>query len=180
MPKTLIADLKSYASKAGGLHAISIRQPWAGAVAMFQKNVENRSSWKYRYRGPLLIHASSGPAHLGDLHEAAALARRAGVDEDLIQSETSDPQLVGFWGRGVILGLVILVDVIQADDPAAKKSPMWDSPWRDPKSRYWLHIENFVPFIPLPHKGRVGLFKVPAETVNDLRSLSEATEDDFR
>ncbi len=39
--------------------AISVRQPWAGAIALLDKNVENRSSWKYKYRGPIIVPASS-------------------------------------------------------------------------------------------------------------------------
>jgi ASCH domain len=37
---------------------LSIRQPWAHLIAHGSKNVENRS-WRTRYRGPFLVHASS-------------------------------------------------------------------------------------------------------------------------
>jgi hypothetical protein len=41
--------------------AISIRQPWAGLVAIGAKRYETRS-WQTRYRGPIAIHASK---HIG-------------------------------------------------------------------------------------------------------------------
>jgi hypothetical protein len=37
---------------------LSIRQPWAWAIASGHKKVENRR-WDTRYRGPVYIHASS-------------------------------------------------------------------------------------------------------------------------
>lgn len=40
------------------MRALSIRPPWAYAIAHLGKRVENRT-WSTRYRGPLLIHASS-------------------------------------------------------------------------------------------------------------------------
>ena len=36
---------------------LSIRQPWAYLITRGSKNIENRS-WRTRYRGPVLIHAS--------------------------------------------------------------------------------------------------------------------------
>lgn len=40
------------------MRALSIRPPWAHAIAHLGKRIENRT-WSTRYRGPLLIHASS-------------------------------------------------------------------------------------------------------------------------
>ena len=42
------------------MKALTIRQPWADAIAHQSKRVENRT-WKNAYRGPFLIHA--GAAH---------------------------------------------------------------------------------------------------------------------
>jgi hypothetical protein len=38
---------------------ISIRQPWAWLIVHGSKRIENRT-WRTNYRGPILIHASSG------------------------------------------------------------------------------------------------------------------------
>ncbi|MGW1557596.1 ASCH domain-containing protein [Streptomyces sp. NPDC002144] len=40
------------------MKALSIRQPWADAIAHQTKRVENRT-WPTAYRGPVLIHASA-------------------------------------------------------------------------------------------------------------------------
>jgi hypothetical protein len=39
------------------MKALSLRQPWASAVALDSKRIETRS-WQTSYRGPLAIHAS--------------------------------------------------------------------------------------------------------------------------
>ena len=48
---------------------LTVRQPWAWAIAHAGKDTENRS-WMTRYRGPILIHASKrvpAPIEFGDL-----------------------------------------------------------------------------------------------------------------
>jgi hypothetical protein len=60
------------------MNCLSIRQPWADCVVPNQilldtwthdialpKRWENRKKWHYRYRGPLLIHASRTYDHYG-------------------------------------------------------------------------------------------------------------------
>lgn len=42
------------------MRIISVKQPWAWAIASGLKLVENRS-WRTHYRGPLAIHASGRP-----------------------------------------------------------------------------------------------------------------------
>lgn len=45
-------------STADGPRILSLKQPWAWAVAVGKKRVENRR-WTTTYRGPIYIHASS-------------------------------------------------------------------------------------------------------------------------
>lgn len=47
------------------LRAITVRQPWAWAIAHGGKTIENRSRGT-SYRGPLLIHAGAGWSARGD------------------------------------------------------------------------------------------------------------------
>lgn len=42
--------------------ALAVLQPWASAIVLGDKDVENRT-WETRYRGPLLIHASKRLDH---------------------------------------------------------------------------------------------------------------------
>ena len=44
-------------AKTCNLPCLSLRQPWASALFLLGKDVENRT-WFTTYRGPLLIHAS--------------------------------------------------------------------------------------------------------------------------
>lgn len=44
------------------IRALTVKQPWAGAIAHHGKAVENRS-WHTRWRGTILIHAAKTRAH---------------------------------------------------------------------------------------------------------------------
>lgn len=47
------------------MRVLSIQQPWASLIVMGHKRIETRS-WKSKYRGPVLIHASKGKVRLSD------------------------------------------------------------------------------------------------------------------
>lgn len=91
------------------LMALSIRQPWAFAIAAGWKPVENRS-WRrdnpgLRFRGPFAIHASSGMTR--DEYESCAdLCRVLGFicppPADLL--------------RGGIVGVATVVDIVTEMD----------------------------------------------------------------
>jgi len=46
------------------IKALTICQPYASLIADGEKWVENRHVWRYKYRGPLAIHAGSGTQYL--------------------------------------------------------------------------------------------------------------------
>ena len=95
-----------------GEPVLTIRQPWASAILLAGKDVENRG-WATDYRGRLWIHAG---VHKGRA-EPDRWAKRQGLwvpDEPL--------------PRGVILGSVELVDIV-ADS---------DSPWALRGQLHWL------------------------------------------
>lgn len=114
--------------------AISIRQPWAWAIAAGLKDVENRS-WRTSYRGPLLIHAGLTIDQDG-LDE---LARR-GVTPRLDQLE-----------RGALIARVRLVDVV-TDSPSS---------WADAGSFHFVLADVEPLAEPIPCRGMVGLFRPP-------------------
>jgi ASCH domain len=110
--------------------SLSVRPEWAHAVMYLGKSTENRS-WRTRYRGPLLIHAS-----LRRDPSAREFAARLGLEV---------PALVP---RGVILGSVVLVDVVDNST----------SPWAEPGAWHWL-LEDPQPWPePVPSKGDLGLW----------------------
>jgi hypothetical protein len=70
----------SQARANGDVHALTVQQPWAYAITVGAKTVENRT-WTTRYRGPLLIHAGKtvdvaafGLRLIRELAQAQALA----------------------------------------------------------------------------------------------------------
>lgn len=87
------------------MRAITVRQPWAWAIAAGHKLVENRSAgFPATYRGPLLIHASK------------AWSKRGGTDPRIKGRWHglrlgSDLDAVDFRDRlGVVLALAELTD----------------------------------------------------------------------
>jgi len=119
------------------MKALSVRPEWAHAIMFLGKTTENRS-WATKYRGRLLIHASlrRDPA-------AREFAASLGL------------QLPADVPRGVILGSVRLVDVV--DDS--------DSPWAEPGQRHW-QIEDPQPWpVPAAAKGDLGLWEFDMKEV---------------
>jgi hypothetical protein len=122
---------------------LSVRQPWPFAIFHGGKDVENRPR-RSHHRGPLLIHAS------------ASITREEAEDfRDFIQHQG----IRGPWcaGRnamdlptGVILGVVDMVDCVEASD-----SRWWMGP-------YGYVLANPRPFAtPIPAKGALGFWRVP-------------------
>lgn len=123
------------------IKALSIKEPWASAIFLLGKDVENRS-WKTDYRGPLVIHA-------GKQVDLAAL--------NAPHSEFTYP-----IHPGHIIGVVNLVDV------TTRSGSDWaneDSPY------YWNFgiLFGTRPFLlkkPIPFRGRLGLFDIPLGLLN--------------
>lgn len=111
--------------------ALSVRQPWAWAIAAGLKDVENRS-WPTSYRGPLLIHASRKPFPGG-----IAELRRMGID-------VPTDELV----FGAYVARVQLVDCVTDAD----------SEWAI-RGMYHFVLERAHRFAyPVEARGRLGLF----------------------
>jgi hypothetical protein len=84
------------------MKCLSVRQPWAEAIVMGYKDIENRS-WKTNYRGELYIHASVKI----DLHGIYWIKENF---KDLWFNEGLNRS--GEWGSGAIIGKVELVDCV--------------------------------------------------------------------
>lgn len=125
--------------------ALSIRQPWAWAVIVLGKDVENRT-WRTRHRGPLLIHASATLkkadvadflAHVDRFPDLLArLDAAGGLQLDELRSQA-----------GGIVGRVDLVDSVTRSD----------SPWFVGPHGFTLARAEPLPFQPC--KGQLGLFQ---------------------
>jgi hypothetical protein len=80
------------------MRALSVRPPWAWAIAHADKRIENWS-WSTSYRGPLLIHAS----RTFYTSETAELERILGRE--------LAPAL---FARGTFVAVADLTDVVKA------------------------------------------------------------------
>jgi hypothetical protein len=112
--------------------ALSVRAPWAYAIAFAGKRIENRT-WQTSYRGALFIHASSG----WTLAECNAIENISGkkVPADLV--------------RGALIARADLVDIV----PLAKvrRDPWAIGPF------CWL-LEDVQPIAPRYMPGRLSLW----------------------
>jgi hypothetical protein len=159
--------------------AISLRQPWAGALAFFGKDVENRSNWPFKYRGPMIIHASATKAYIEDFDDFRKLAKADGIEDDELRVlDPTDPEHFSYelFEQGAIVAVANLVAVFGADDDVPEDHPVRESPWADNEAKYWLYFENVTPVEPVDYKGAVGLFKIPYSVAAGLRAVSAQEE----
>ena len=115
------------------MKAITVRQPWAWAIATGLKSVENRT-WRARYRGPLVIHAGKArcPAGLvlpdGTAVQDAALVYRAAVAvADLVDCVPIEAAPPGPFTSGPWCWLLANVRVIEPVYLPGKQL-LWDVP----------------------------------------------------
>ena len=135
------------------LRCLTVKQPWAWAIVVGLKDVENRE-WAPRYRGRLGIHAGRRVDP-----EGFAFMRRLGI--------TPPPHLP----TGALIGIVDLVDVVEG-------SP---SPWAFDGQKHWLLRSARVLDRPISMRGQMSLFGAPAMVAdavcNSTGDLHQAAAD---
>ena len=123
--------------------ALSVRQPYAFAIVMGFKPVENRV-WETPYRGSVLIHAGKKEER-DDIYAVVAQIAR--------QTQTGRTETLELYkrmrARGAIVGRA---------DVVACTSAM-DSPWF--QGPYGFLLENAEWCEPIPCKGMLGFFDIP-------------------
>lgn len=119
------------------MKALSIRQPWAWLIMHGGKDIENRD-WPTKYRGRILVHASSGMTY-GEFDSAAifSFGRTGGAKLPHMQA----------MQRGGIVGSVEIVDCVSRSD----------SHWFVGRYGFVLRDPQPIDFIPM--KGRLGFFE---------------------
>jgi hypothetical protein len=158
--------------------AISLREPWAAAVAFLGKDVENRSRWPFEYRGPILIHASKTQMELKDCALLRSIAEEEGFSEEELADldPESESFAAGIFGFGEIVAVAMLSDVFSRDDDIPEDHPAEESPWADDKSEYWLYFSEVVPVLAVEFNGAEGMFKVPYAIAAELKALESVEE----
>src|SRR5690606_28490894 len=132
------------------MKALTVRQPWAWAIANGYKTVENRT-WNTTHRGQVAIHA------------AARWDR-----------ETTTARVFELTGAYVlktdvsaIVAVVDVVGVCTAQDCGC-------GPWAIPGQRHWQLVNAQALPDPAPCKGRLGLWDLPADVEAAIRVQLEA------
>ncbi len=147
-------------SKIDTIKALTIRQPWASAIANGKKKVETRGH-RTCYRGPLLIHAGQSRIHLA-LGKTRLLA---GI-----------PDLHGDPPLGAIIAVCELVDCIPTAELALYSVPVSRlelnrAEWRQELAlgdysagRYGWVLNNVRKLPePIPYRGQQGLWNFPVK-----------------
>jgi hypothetical protein len=137
-------------SSAQPLKALSICQPWAYLIVTGDKRIENRS-WPTRHRGSLVIHAG---LNRDAYHQAVEKYGLAALEQKWGLPKLGDEHF------GVLCGLVTVVDCEPLE--AALGQPYATGPW------CWI-LENARQFPPIPFKGTLGLFTLPAAIAERIR-----------
>ncbi len=122
------------------MRALTVRQPWAFAIARLGKDVENRT-WNTTYRGPLAIHAAS---------------RWDGEEASVRVYELTGAYLVKSV-ESAIVAVVDLVDVCTARENAGGCEC---GPWAVAGQFHWRLADARPLAEPVPGKGRLGLWSL--------------------
>ena len=146
-----------------GMRVLTVRQPWAQAIASGRKRIEVRS-WRTAWRGPLLIHAAARRPRLADICPASTAGALAATK----RRRRSEADGWDVWPCGVLVAIVRLRDCrrLEPDDGPALDLPWWPEIW----SRHGAQLAAELwaweldcaamavpPLIPL--RGRLGLWR---------------------
>lgn len=138
------------------MKALSVRQPWAFAIVMGFKPIENRE-WTRAHRGPTLIHTGKN-AELGNL--TTVLMKIA--DQACMKLTDVRALYRKHSATGAIVGRVNIVDCV-----TAHPSQWFFGP-------YGFVMEGAEWCEPFPWRGQLDFFEVPETVVEKLRFKTRA------
>lgn len=137
------------------MKALTIRQPYAWAIAAGHKQVENRTR-RTHHRGPLAVHVGAQWHPAADADERVETAQR-------LHRNVLDP----LWtANRAVIAVVDLVDCHRASraccaawlDPDAAR-------WGDPDTWHWVLASAKPLAAPVPATGRLGLWDIDLPAV---------------
>lgn len=150
------------------MKALSIRQPWIWAILDIPesdcpKRVENRKATAFHYRGPVLLHASSGGTRreFGEATVSIMFARADHGYTNPVNPHPISPRFpAGFdrsqMQRGCFLGIALIVGV---DVHPASFGGRPTSGYRI-AGHLGLNLADVRRLPPVPAKGQLGLYNV--------------------
>jgi hypothetical protein len=124
-----------------GLHTLSIRNPWAMEIILGRKDIENRN-WKPRLDTPFRLNIHAGKTFDGRAFPWSLLTREQCA-----------------YRMGALIGIVTVASI---HDGYACHGHC--SSWADWSARWHWELSNAHAIDPIPMKGRLGLWEVPADT----------------
>lgn len=146
------------------MKALTIRQPYAWAIAAGMKPVENRT-WNTYHEGPLAIHAAAGVGAKWEFE--AAVARVA----DLMGYRDATV-LAGCQVRGAVVAVARLADVCSAARyrPWSVRDACDCGPWAVGEHRHFklAHVRPLPE--PVPVIGSLGLWRLPVAVESAVRA----------
>jgi hypothetical protein len=148
--------------------AITIRQPWAQAVAAGVKRIENRTT-VYTYRGLLAIHAGVAWSHRGAADERIATWHGHRM---LIGQPCHPMPHERLFPTSAVIGVCELVD---AHPDGGCCRPWGESSYREAGGRERQSIAHLVLqhrgvlAEPIPLPGRLGLWTVPPDVIDRIK-----------
>ena len=123
---------------------LTVRQPWAWAIARAGKDIENRSRVT-RYRGPILIHAAKAIPDFTEIDDLLALLDLA-ADGPAQALELEQFEKEAAYGA-------IMASAKVADCVVASASPWFVGPFG------WVLTDVRPIEYPIRRRGRLGLFR---------------------
>jgi hypothetical protein len=142
------------------VRAISIKQPWAWAVARGHRKISSQMM-STAYRGPLLVHAAMR-VDLGSCH--SPLLRAAGWDPQ-------DPLAT----LGTVIAVAELADICTAEVEGTRCDC---GPWAEPGTYHWRLTEVRALPRPMVSLGWLGLWEPQTTLVTDVLAMLAASAPD--
>ena len=159
------------------MKAITVKQPWAWAIAHGQKDIENRT-WGTGYRGPIAIHAGARWDEDGAYDKRVLRALHGFGDrfDPPLRVERLGPKTVRLLRDqqltpGAVVAVADLVGICTARSTAEQCGC---GLWAVDGQCHWK-VANVRPLPePVPCKGRLGLWDLPDEV--DVAAVSQLAE----
>jgi hypothetical protein len=166
------------------IRAITVRQPWAWAIAHGGKTIENRST-TVKYRGPLFIHAGAAWSPRGAEDQRVLHAWTAWLSDRPIEL-AHEEQLREWWERADVLepdsdrerallprqALIAVAELVDVHYDTGCCRPWGESSYAESRGRIrtavaHLVLEDVRPLDePILCPGALGLWRLPADVVD--------------
>ena len=160
------------------IRALTVRQPYAWAIAEGFKPVENRG-WRTAYRGLLAVHAGSRFDELASFPVRDADRKFRALKAKALLAGAFPPEAARLGFRRVV-AVARLAGIHHASECMAtegKPPRRLCCPWAVHGEHHW-ELPEIWPLDPVPcHPGKRGLWKLPSDVEKAVREQLEEASD---